>query len=456
MFFWIVLILLNGNIVNASGVDASKPEIIVFKKTVLFSQNKEFNHEVIIYPGAFLWAKEGVQLKFNKPVTVFGNSHVFQEKLDVEFGSGTLSSLNPVWFGANGADDLDDTGPVLKVIEIARNYSGSINIIFPQGRFLISETLEIGNNVPSSKSINLLGQSMSANAQSGSSLLWIGPAGKSMIQLKNYCTSLIEQMDFGKGGDNLVKHNIEMLPFTYQISFKNCSFAGCGGPGSSNVNLNEGNNLQVSEISFENCTFRGHSDDGVVWQTESAITGGLANTKNFYFRYCSFVGYTVGGINIEVSDAVKIENCTFAHNTIDIICLLCNTLATSNYSENSKSFFRSTVSQNISFTTLMNNCFYGHVSEDYIITQGGGNLVLINNNFGGMGGTDLLNKISWDSGPFSSIHSVGNFFRNAPPQTNPFEFSGQTEILKAKTYGDLIGRTIADLKIVEFQGNNND
>jgi len=292
----------------------------------------------------------------------------------------------------------------------------------------------------------LIGRSMSNTSMDGSSLQWIGAEGGVLLRIQNYCVGLIENMDFAKGTGHTLKYNVDMRPFTYQVKFKNCSFWGCAGPGSANVNLNFDNNLQVSEVYFDNCNFRGYSIDGINWATEAAVIGGYSNTKDFYFNYCSFNGYNTGAISLENTDILKVENCTFAHNKTDIVCLTCNTLATSNYSEHSGSFFRAAITNNVSFTTLMNNCFYGTEDKDYVITQGGGHLVMINNNFGGMGGDDLLNKIGWDTGPFSHIYSIGNFFRNAPPLITPFEFSGHPQLFPGQSAGDIIGRSLEDLQ----------
>jgi hypothetical protein len=242
-----------------------------------------------------------------------------------------------------------------------------------------------------------------------------------------------------------------VLPYSYQIFLRNCSFGGCAGEGSANVNLNQGNNLQVSEIHFENCVFKGYIESSL-WKTESAIIGGFANTKNFSFTYCSFLGYNQAAINLEVTDILRIDNCTFAHNKLDISCLVCNTLANNNYSEHSGSFFRTTVSDNISFTTLMNNCFYGSENNDYIITQGSGNLTLINNNFGGMGGTDLKNKVQWDSGKFSSVYSIGNYFRNDVLLAEPF----QVDFINPgfiKSFGDKVGTNESDIRTIDLNKN---
>jgi hypothetical protein len=211
---------------------------------------------------------------------------------------------------------------------------------------------------------------------------------------------------------------------------------------SSNINLNEGSSVQVSEISVRNCVFRSKTVDNKNWLTESAIKGGKANTKNFYFEKCSFLGYTEAAINIEISDIISISNCAFAHNQVDIICLLCNLLATSNYSEQSRSFFKSTLSSNVAFTTLLNNFFDGNEEEDYVIPEGAGSLVLVNNNFGGSGGMDSTNLIKWDSRNISSIYSVGNFFRNDTSTFFPIQLNKMNTINAdiIKSAGDKMGK----------------
>jgi len=428
----------------------SDPNLLVIYGPKEFAKETIIDQDVILYPGAKLKTSGSGKVIFNKKVTVIGESQVFDEDAKVEFAGGTISALNPCWFGARGDDELDDTKVIQKVLDLARVYKSSINVEFSVGRYLINKTLEVGNDQPSGKSINIIGKSVSASSLSGSSLQWIGPEEGVLMHLQNYCTSSIENMDFAKGEDRLLKYNIDLSPISYQILFRNCSFSGASGPGSANVNLNKGNNLQVSEVSFENCTFRGYSPDTKSWTTESAVVGGLANTKDFVFRFCSLLGYNTAAINIHTTDMLLIQGCTFSTNQLDIFCSACNTLAESNYSENSRAFFSSASSYGVAFTTLMNNTFYGHSEEDYVIPYGSGSLVMINNNFGGMGGEDKINKIRWDSGIWDNVFSIGNFYRNALPIRFPFEFTGQQEKLPLQSSGDLIGRTADDISEVKM------
>jgi hypothetical protein len=436
-------------------MSATSDRMTVLNQEVSYTAETIFDKEVTIYPGALLSTKGNGKIIFTKKVNILGESQVFDQDVNVEFGKGTISVLNPTWFGAKGYDDVDDTKAFQKTFSIAKQYPNSINIEIPIGRFKISETLEIGNEMPNGKSINIIGRSMNSNSTEGSCIEWIGSPGKSALLLKNYCAGVIENTDFFAAAPHLLKHNIELRPFDNQISFKNCSFSGCGGIGSANINLNSDNNLQVSEIDVENCIFRGVANDSKAWITESGVIGGLANTKDFYFKNCSFLGYSVGAINLQVTDILKVENCTFGTNDIDIICLLCNTYAVSNYSENSNSFFQSTVSANASFTTMMDNCFYGKNDADYIIRNGSGKLILMNNNFGGFGGTDTINKIKWDQGKLSSIYSIGNFYRNRPDQESPF-YNGMNEkrVNGINSFGDMIGTDGQDIREIILKNNN--
>ncbi|HZV69760.1 MAG TPA: hypothetical protein VFG10_09455 [Saprospiraceae bacterium] len=452
--FWILFIIVSckTTVVSPDSTRIASDRMIVIDKEKVYSSEIIFNKEVTIYPEAFIATKGNGKIIFTKKVNIIGESQVFDDNVKVVFDKATISSLNPAWFGAKGYDEIDDTKAIRKTLQIARDYPNSINIEIPIGRFMISESIEIRNENPNSKSINILGKAMSASADAGSCFQWTGAQDKSMLVMSNNCLSHVEGMDFCALQGYPMKHNIELRPFDYQINFKNCSFSMCAGPGSANINLNNGNNAQVSEIQFENCVFRGYTKDNKTWETESAIIGGKANTKNFSFLGCSFLGYTVSAINIDISDILRVEHCTFALNEIDVTCMLCNTYASSNYSEQSRSFFKNGISANIAFTSLMNNYYDGSEVDDYFIRDGSGSLFLLNNNFGGSGGTDSVNKIKWNDNILSSIYSIGNFYRNNNKISNPFQTRNlRDQILSNITHGDKIGTDGDHVKLI--QGN---
>jgi len=384
-----------------------------------------FEKEVTIYPEAFISTIGDGKIIFKRTVNVLGSSQVFDEQVQLQFGEDCIGTLNVGWFGAKGYDWEDDTKSFQKALGLASGLKNSVNVYIPIGKYLISKQLVLENTLPLNKAINLIGEGMSSSTNNGSSIIWNGIPGASMILVRNNYLSLIQSLDFAAETHKEVKHNIELRPHIYLMEFRDCSFSGSAGEGSANINLNEAGSAQVSEISFRNCIFHGLTLNNQTWLTSSAVMGGKANTKNFYFDKCALMGYTEAAINIETSETVNINNCTFSHNGTDIICLLCNLLATANYSEGSRSFFKSTESNNLSFTSLINNFFDGNPEEDYVITKGAGSLIMINNNFGGNGGVDSTNLIRWDSRNISSVYSVGNFFRNDSTSSNPIILTGR-------------------------------
>ncbi len=426
-------------------VDRSNQEIESGDKMVIeghwnISSTVEVDQEVIIFPQAYITTTGQGRIQFNGTVTILGEGHVFAEDLNVSFKGGTISNLNPCWFGAKGHDDQDDTKAFQKTIEIANAYTRTINIHVPIGRFILKAPLEIENHVANERAINIIGEGLSGNTIYGSCLQWHGESDTTMLQIRNLSQSRIEGIEFTSYSTTSLKHNIKLLPSVNQFVFINCSFNGCQGSGSANVNLNKGNNAQVSEISFDNCIFRGLTNDNVNWLTESGVIGGLANTKNFYFRKCSFLGYTRAAIDIDISDVVNVENCTFSVNNLDISCSLCNAHIISNYSEQSKAFFANGTSMNFSFTTMMNNYFDGHLDDNYVIREGSGSLILVNNSFGGTGWSDPVNRINWRENEISSITSIGNYYRNTLQDSIPFFTSGGTNHrITYTSLNDLLG-----------------
>jgi hypothetical protein len=349
-----------GTVVNTSAEISETPTMIVLKVPVTYTGQVVFEKTVTIYPEAYISTTGNGKVTFNKGVNILGSSQVFDTDAEIEFGEGCLGTLNVGWFGARGYDREDDTDAFQKALAIASAMYNSVNVFVPIGKYYISRQLVVENRTPLNKSINLVGEAMSSSTNNGSSIIWNGTPGASMILIRNNYLNLIQSLDFAAETNREVKHNIELRPHLYQMEFRDCSFSGSAGPGSSNINLNEGSSVQVSEISLKNCLFRALTRDNKTWLTESAIKGGRANTKNFYFDKCSFLGYTVAAINIDISEIVNVNNSTFSHNQIDIVCMLCNMLATANYSEQSTSFFKSILSNNLAFTTMINNYFDGN------------------------------------------------------------------------------------------------
>ncbi len=393
-------------------------DIVSWSQPVLIHDKLIIDQEVVIYPGTYVETTSTGKVIFSKPVSIIGQHQVFDEKVNIEFKDGALSVINPVWFGARGYDTQDDTKAFKKTFELVSQLSNPVRIEIPIGKFILSEQIIVDQSLDRRIPIHIQGISNSYNGVSGSSLVWAGGEGNSIFLLKNLSNTLIENLDFGAEVGHYVKHNLELRPFVNQLAIVKCSFSGCAGEGSSNINLNEGNNLQVSEIIFENCTFRGAK--GKEKNTYHAVTGGWANTKNFYFSHCSFGPYAHEAIRITTTDILVVEGCTFFENDVDISCETCKSLLQSDYSENSNAFFKGTASANFNATTLINNQFIGNPTEGFVIRDGSGTLILLNNNFGAGNYLPDLNRIRWEETEFNTIYSVGNVYKNSTNDQPPF------------------------------------
>jgi uncharacterized protein YjbI with pentapeptide repeats len=409
-----------------------------------------FTREVVIYPTALITTSGNGSITFSNRVTILGDLQVFDTDVNIAFAPNVIGELNPNWFGANGTDNADDTDALAKTLAVAKQLPNASCIHIPIGRYMLSKTLVLESANADKYPISLRGVSSSFTGASGSSLLWTGSSDQSMLLIRNLSNAVIENIDFNSILPKVAKQNIEMRPFINQILFSNCVFSGCAGPASVNVNLNEGNNAQVSEIHFDNCSFR-----GIAWNdlyTRNAVRGGWANTKDFYFRNSSFGPYKEHAIMIGSSDVLVVENCTFFSNDVDIFCSTCKSRLESNYSEASRAFFEGTSSANYNATTMINNNFNGEPAEGYVIRRGSGTLVLLNNNFGGGNATAFKNRVRWLDSKFGSITSIGNVYTNLGIRDDAFHDESGNPLKQIRVYsrddrgGSLSERILLDAK----------
>lgn len=394
--------------------------------------------QVIILPGGVFEGDNTSKIVFTKPVNILSRERVFSTELRMESLPGVFTNLDITWWGANGRDEEDDTKAIQVVLDLA-SQSGCEQITIPIGQYIVSQQLRMAGREDNHQSLVIKGYATSFDGQHGSALMWNGGSDESMALVKNTSQTIFENIEFGAIPGRLIRSNIEFRPFCNQILFRSCSFGGCGGEKSCNINLNEGNNLQVSELIFENCIFKGLLTD--MEYTDNGIRGGLANTKNFYFRNCSFGPYRHEAICITTSDILKVEDCTFYLNDVDIRCETCKTVAIGNYSEESGAFFESTASANFNATTLINNQFTGKPVDGYVIRDGSGTLLLMNNNFGAGNYLPDINRIRWEENEFNSIFSVGNVFKNTAFGQSPF-YNRSNQVYRSDrvlSFGDLGG-----------------
>ncbi len=399
--------------------NALSKQMIVWDSDIEIDSVWVITEEVTIMPQAFVRTTGIGNITFTKKVNILGESQVFDTDIRLAFQTGTINEVYPNWFGAKGYDNLDDTHAFQKAISVARHTQSAIRIFVPLGRYFISETLEVSGLPANKKSISWYGSGMSTSGTQGSSLSWTGLPGQSMMEFRDVDQLHIENLDFTAEPQSLLRSNISFRPFVNQVQIQNCSFKNCAGVESANIDINIGDGDQVSELHFDNCTFHGMPATAALL-TGSAIKGGLANTKNFYIENCAFSSYATSAIDINISDILNVEGCTFANNEVDISCMHCGTYAHSNYSEHSMAFFNAGVSSNIAFATLVNNIFVGQCRDGYVIRDGSGSLILMNNDFGGGSQSNEYYRVKWESSAFNSIYSVGNFFKNADQINYPF------------------------------------
>lgn len=414
--------------------DVTRSDVIVFRNELEISKEMVIDKRAIIYPEALIKTKGNGKIIFKKPVNIFGNHQVFDENAEVSFEMHTIASLSPTYFGATGEDQKDDTRAIQKTFDIAMKSNSVIELYFPPGNYYTSSTLILKGN-RSYTSIILKGINKTPSGKAGSSIIWNGKSEQPMIEISNISESIISGLDFNSAHNNYSKNNLLIKPFTYKILIENCSFGGSAGSSSANINLNEGNSLQVSEIKFDNCRFRAVVDKNGS-QTASAIKGGKGNTKNFYIDFCSFGDYNYRSIDIESSSIVNIQNNTFATNGLDIFCGTCGMTAINNYSEGSDGFFSSSSSTNVTSYTLINNYFTGTPKDGFVIRDGSGNLILIANNFGGSNSEPDFNRIKWEDNiqRYDHIISIGNFFKNGSKEEEVFR-NRSNRPTKTKIFG---------------------
>lgn len=441
---WFLSLLIMGCISSKqlAGLEYEKAfasdEVWVISKPIYIEGEHIVDKEVVILPGGSINCKDTAHIYFKRPVVILSRSRVFSTNLIVDYLPGVFEYLDIRWWGADGMDDEDDSGAIQQVFDLASRM-GSEQIRIPAGRFLIRQQLRLTGRDSNHQSIVIQGSSISYDGQHGSTFLWDGEGGCSMVLILNTSLTSFEYIEFNSLSGKELTTNIEFRPSCNQISFRSCSFSGCTGERSCNINLNEGGSQQVSELTFDNCVFKGIYNSKEY--TRNAVRGGLANTKNFYFKNCSLGPYQQEAIHITTSDILKVEDCTFYLNDVDILCETCKTVAIGNYSEESGAFFASTASANFNATTLINNQFTGKPVDGFVIRDGSGTLLLMNNNFGGGNYLQDENKIRWEENDFNCIYSVGNVYKNSSPGHSPF-YNRSNQVYREDrvySFGDLGG-----------------
>ena len=239
-------------------------------------------NEIIIFKRTDKWF-DGTQLNDGKI-----DGTIFIKKDDFFYKRVYEKELNVKWFGAKGNGVSDDTQAFKKAFEFLA-FEKSKNLIIPNGVFLISETLNLENE------INLIGQiafkqimAGGAEKENGSIIRWIGNDGNVMLKISNLSGIEIKNICFDSGNGTVLNfQNITGIQFinesvTRHNIIKNCYF-NLLNKGieffDSGENPNSNNNMDSNSI--QNCIF---------YYCEIGICIDQLNVYNCDIYYCSFYG----------------------------------------------------------------------------------------------------------------------------------------------------------------------
>ena len=198
------------------------------------------------------------------------------------------NSINVKWFGAKGDGVTDDTQSFKKSIEFLA-FEKSKNLIIPNGVFLISDTLNLENE------INLIGQiafkqimAGGAEKENSSIIRWVGDDDNVMLKISNLSGIEIKNICFDSGNGSVLNfQNLTGIQFinesvTRHNIIKNCYF-NLLNKGieffDSGQNTNSNNNMDSNSI--QNCIF---------YYCEIGICIDQLNVYNCDIYYCSFYG----------------------------------------------------------------------------------------------------------------------------------------------------------------------
>ena len=253
-------------------------------------------------------------------------------------------AYNVKWFGAKGNGTGDDAPAIKAAIAAATGFGAPLgdggtnptavksgSIFVPIGMYSIQSTLTYAG--PGGFTFTIRGEAGSANGGGYSTtLLWNGPTGGTMMELRAFQDSLMEDLDFdgnwnGTTGAAICVWYHSNQSYGYQGSsgcvFRKCSFLAVGGTATSQPTGHQDAvaflvgeytiEYQVDITKWQDCKFApgirtGTVTAGACWRTAQ---GG--NTCQFGLEHCVFGGAQYGIDWQQASQSLTVDNCTFAN-----------------------------------------------------------------------------------------------------------------------------------------------
>lgn len=378
------------------------------------------------------------------------------------------------WYGSKGDQTNDDTTAVQKTFDTIIANNKNIDIYFPIGNYKITSTITATFNATFCPKIF---GAQKGRGNAGSTLLWYGSAGGTMMKFKNFKSTSFEDLDLtgnnGTGFPTFPKYvfHIEVdgasSLFSYFINFKNCSFSACGGTDSACLNLNgtgSYTNYQCSEITFEHCAINGNGFSAPTPSGYGIIVGGF-NTKDFYINNCNIQGFNQAFFK-SIADAGVVTS----RNNLITGCVVNFDLSNGthfqsigDYTENGGMLLKAANGNTVSNYNIQNYYWasdnYGGVNpglpetQEYIIT-GRGQLTIIGSAF--ESGATFIPKINWECDlGISSLTCIGCTFANIREGVSPFYSSGNEMMIQNRNlaYGNYTKQRITVIGCVGTIGS---
>lgn len=239
-------------------------------------------------------------------------------------------------FGAVGDNSTDDTAAIQAAFDWFGDQDGprAGTLYFPPGRYRITDTVTYTCSNPG-YSFNIQGENGGMFGNTGTDIVYAGPAGQTAVRLIGWNGSLMS--DIGIQGGELAQYLLhidnELSPTTFVgtstsrvlrcrfYDFRNNSGGACIAVGS-DVTSGPLVGTQVSEMKFEDCLFYGRN----AGNSASYVGYGMkilqgANCKNFYWLRCNFnkQGLHIGQSFGATSGTWSVSDCTFGSCSVGCI-----------------------------------------------------------------------------------------------------------------------------------------
>lgn len=328
--------------------------------------------------------------------------------------------------GSIGTGKTDDTAKIQAAVDSFCRPGPTGVIAIPPGVYRLTRPLTYSGDWSYGLTIRGGG---SAAGPSGTVLLYDGPPGGSVVEIKGGANVTIERLAIH--GNNKAKTGIAITVGlaigTSGVYLDQVYIEGCAGPNSSAVAAgfnpdDSRNNGQCDRIVMTRCTFQGHGKTAYGFRT------GWSNCKNFAVRDCGFTQF-VTGISHGGSGFMIVDGFVGGGNTgADFEAGTGNLEIRAGNSEYSTRLLRGVTNANPGSVTIQNFSFFSdRTPGNGVIIDYQGYLKLTGCDLrdGKWPGAVPIIRIADVPGTISRLDSTGNFYMNAGEWVPAFAANGK-------------------------------